>query len=72
MITISWKKVRGLKALQCFTPETPNLSLKDVSERLGITRSAAFRTVYTLAEMGCLIPQFVEGRVQGWIRRAER
>ncbi len=47
--------VRGLKALQCFTPETPNLSLKDISERLGITRSAAFRTVYTLAEMGCLI-----------------
>jgi len=47
--------VRGLKALQCFTPETPNLSLKDLSEHLGITRSAAFRTVYTLAEMGCLI-----------------
>jgi IclR family pca regulon transcriptional regulator len=46
---------RGLRALQCFTPEAPHLSLAEIAKRLGISRSAAFRTVYTLAQMGCLL-----------------
>jgi IclR family pca regulon transcriptional regulator len=47
--------VRGLTALQCFTPEAPHLSLTEVAKRLGVTRSAAFRTVYTLTQTGCLL-----------------
>lgn len=47
--------VRGLQALKAFTPERPNLSLSEIAELLGTSRSAAFRTVYTLAHMGCLL-----------------
>ncbi|OWJ75136.1 IclR family transcriptional regulator [Haematobacter genomosp. 1] len=47
--------VRGLSTLKLFTPETPNLSLSQIAASLGITRSAAFRTVYTLAAEGCLL-----------------
>jgi DNA-binding IclR family transcriptional regulator len=47
--------VRGLAVLKLFTPERPALSLSEIAAILGITRSAAFRTVYTLAETGCLL-----------------
>lgn len=47
--------VRGLTALKLFTPERPALSLAEIARALGISRSAAFRTVYTLTEMGCLL-----------------
>jgi DNA-binding IclR family transcriptional regulator len=47
--------VRGLEALRAFTPERPNLSLGELADILGTTRSATFRTVYTLADMGCLL-----------------
>jgi IclR family pca regulon transcriptional regulator len=47
--------VRGLRALQCFTPEAPHLGLSEIARRLGVTRSAAFRTVYTLTQAGCLL-----------------
>ena len=47
--------VRGLEALHAFTPERPNLTLGDLAELLETTRSAAFRTVYTLTHMGCLL-----------------
>jgi IclR family pca regulon transcriptional regulator len=47
--------VRGLAVLKLFTPERPNLRLADIAAALGITRSAAFRTVYTLVETGCLL-----------------
>jgi IclR family pca regulon transcriptional regulator len=47
--------VRGLSALQCFTPEAPRLGLTEIAKRLGVSRSAAFRTVYTLTQMGCLL-----------------
>ncbi|MGR3659977.1 MAG: IclR family transcriptional regulator [Paracoccaceae bacterium] len=46
--------VRGLNVLQLFTPDQPNLRLGDIAQALGVTRSAAFRSIYTLAEMGCL------------------
>ncbi|MEW5422752.1 IclR family transcriptional regulator [Amorphus sp. 3PC139-8] len=47
--------VRGLEALKAFTPERANLSLGEIAEILGTSRSAAFRTVYTLVHMGCLL-----------------
>lgn len=47
--------LRGLNVLKLFTPDRPSWSLKEIAEALGITRSAAFRTVYTLAETGCLL-----------------
>ncbi|QPM92243.1 IclR family transcriptional regulator [Pseudooceanicola algae] len=47
--------IRGLSVLKLFTPDSPSLSLSDIARALGITRSAAFRTVYTLNEAGCLL-----------------
>jgi IclR family pca regulon transcriptional regulator len=47
--------VRGLSVLKLFTPDRPVLRLGDFAAALGITRSAAFRTAYTLTEMGCLL-----------------
>lgn len=47
--------MRGLNVLKLFSPERPNLSLRDIADALGVTRSAAFRTVYTLVETGCLL-----------------
>ena len=47
--------VRGLAALKLFTPDRPAMSLSQIAAALGISRSAAFRTVYTLTETGCLL-----------------
>lgn len=47
--------MRGLAVLKLFTPDRSALSLSDIARALGITRSAAFRSVYTLAEAGCLL-----------------
>lgn len=47
--------VRGLNTLKLFTPERPTLTLSEIAAALGVTRSAAFRTVFTLSEMGCLL-----------------
>lgn len=47
--------VRGLDVLKLFTPERPALRLAEIAAALGITRSAAFRTVYALSETGCLL-----------------
>lgn len=46
---------RGLQVLRAFTPERPHLTLGDIAQVLNTTRSAAFRTVYTLTSMGCLL-----------------
>ncbi|MEO0382607.1 MAG: IclR family transcriptional regulator [Pseudomonadota bacterium] len=46
--------VRGLQVLSVFTPERPNLSLTDIAEALDVSRSAAFRAVYTLTQLGYL------------------
>ena len=48
--------IRGLEALQAFSPQTPELTLGDIAARLGVSRSAAFRTVHTLVEHGYLLP----------------
>ncbi|WP_134725251.1 IclR family transcriptional regulator [Paracoccus luteus] len=47
--------LRGLATLKLFTPATQSLTLSEIARALGITRSAAFRTVYTLAHEGCLL-----------------
>ncbi|AHD01940.1 IclR family transcriptional regulator [Leisingera methylohalidivorans] len=47
--------IRGLDVLQAFTPERPELSLSEIAGILGISRSAAFRPVYTLASLGFLL-----------------
>ena len=47
--------VRGLQALRAFTPQRPHLTLGELADVLQTTRSAAFRTVYTLTNAGCLL-----------------
>ncbi len=47
--------IRGLEVLRAFTPECREMSLSDIARRLGTTRSAAFRAVYTLAHHGYLL-----------------
>lgn len=47
--------IRGLAALEAFTPDRQELSLGEISRVLGLSRSAAFRTVYTLATLGYLL-----------------
>lgn len=47
--------VRGLAALQAFSPQQPELTLSKLADALGITRSAAFRTVHTLVREGFLL-----------------
>ncbi|MCK0150137.1 IclR family transcriptional regulator [Marivita sp. S6314] len=47
--------VRGLAALRSFTPERPEQGLPEIAKSLGITRSAAFRTIHTLVSEGYLL-----------------
>ncbi|SEO98503.1 DNA-binding transcriptional regulator, IclR family [Salinihabitans flavidus] len=47
--------MRGLAILDAFTPERREMSLSDIARTLGLSRSAAFRAVYTLAQMGYLL-----------------
>lgn len=47
--------MRGLAVITLFTPERPAMGLSEIADALGITRSAAFRTVYTLSEAGYLL-----------------
>jgi DNA-binding IclR family transcriptional regulator len=46
--------MRGLQALQAFSPEQPALSLSDLARAIGISRSAAYRIVVTLTHLGFL------------------
>ena len=39
--------IRGFAVLDAFTPERGALSLSEIARLLGLSRSAAFRTVYT-------------------------
>ncbi|MFK7752252.1 MAG: IclR family transcriptional regulator [Sedimentitalea sp.] len=48
--------VRGLALLQVFTPQKPEQTLSQLATALGITRSAAFRSVHTLVQQGFLLP----------------
>lgn len=47
--------VRGLRVLGAFTPERKDMSLSELAKELGLSRSAAFRTTYTLTQMGFLL-----------------
>jgi DNA-binding IclR family transcriptional regulator len=47
--------IRGLQVLQAFTPDNREMTLSDIARQLGTTRSAAFRTVYTLTHQGYLL-----------------
>lgn len=45
---------RGLGVLRAFTPQRHHLTLAQLAEALGMTRSAVFRSVYTLTDLGYL------------------
>jgi DNA-binding IclR family transcriptional regulator len=47
--------VRGLEVLALFTPEAPRRSQGEIAQALGVTRSAVFRVVHTLTELGFLL-----------------
>lgn len=46
---------RGLSVLRAFTPQRHHLTLAELAEELGMTRSAVFRSVYTLSHLGYLL-----------------
>lgn len=46
--------VRGLEVLRCFTADHPSLSLTELANLLGWSRTAPFRLVYTLQKLGYL------------------
>jgi len=46
---------RGLALLECFGSGREELSLVELARGVGMTRSAAYRLVYTLAELGFLV-----------------
>lgn len=54
--------VRGLEVLAAFTPAAPRLTQGEIAEALGVTRSAVFRVVYTLTELGFLLHDPASGR----------
>lgn len=45
---------RGLRILEVFSEETPQLSLAEIVEAVGLDKSTAFRFVYTLQTLGYL------------------
>jgi DNA-binding IclR family transcriptional regulator len=45
---------KGLTLLSAFSRETPAMSLSDLGRAVGVSRSAAFRLVYTLEALGFL------------------
>ncbi|MBL6622279.1 MAG: IclR family transcriptional regulator [Alphaproteobacteria bacterium] len=47
--------LRGLAILQLFSPQHPELTLSQLARGVGVSRSAAFRTVYTLVQEGYLL-----------------
>jgi DNA-binding IclR family transcriptional regulator len=46
--------MRGLQVLQSLSGETRRLSLSELAEAIGVTRSSAYRLIYTLDHMGFL------------------
>ncbi|WP_237215603.1 IclR family transcriptional regulator, partial [Falsiroseomonas oryziterrae] len=53
---------RGLEVLGCFGAEAPRLTPAELARMLGVTRSALFRTLYTLTELGFLQHDPATGR----------
>lgn len=54
--------VRGLEVLAAFTPEAPRRTQAELAQALGVTRSAIFRVVHTLTELGFLLHEPATGR----------
>ncbi|MEO0386440.1 MAG: IclR family transcriptional regulator [Pseudomonadota bacterium] len=48
--------LRGLAALRAFTPDRTEMTLNEIATAVGVSKSAVFRTVHTLAEAGYLLP----------------
>lgn len=46
---------RALSVFDCFSPERPQLSLHEISEKIKLAKSTTFRLVSTLVETGFLI-----------------
>jgi IclR family pca regulon transcriptional regulator len=44
--------VRGLQIISCFDRDHPTLSLVEIAEKLGVSRSVPYRLVYTLETLG--------------------
>jgi len=53
---------RGLEVLAAFTPAAPRRTQAEIAAALGVTRSAIFRVVYTLTELGFLLHDPATGR----------
>jgi len=45
---------RGLSVLEIFSRESPSLSMTEIAEQAGLTKSTAFRVIHTLEELGYL------------------
>lgn len=45
---------RGLDVLEAFSQESPSLSMTEIAEHAGLSKSTAFRVAYTLEELGYL------------------
>lgn len=45
---------RGLEVLRAFTPERRRMTLTEMGQAVGVTRSAVFRIAYTLEQLGFL------------------
>jgi IclR family pca regulon transcriptional regulator len=46
---------RGLGVLEAFSRESPSLSLTEIAEATGLSKSTAFRFTYTLEDLGFLV-----------------
>jgi DNA-binding IclR family transcriptional regulator len=53
---------RGLEVLAAFTPDAPRRTPAELAAALGVTRSALFRVLYTLTELGFLLHDRASGR----------
>jgi IclR family pca regulon transcriptional regulator len=52
---LSWPMERGLAVLACFSAGRPVLSVADIAEELGVSRSTSQRDVLTLTRLGYLV-----------------
>src|SRR5579875_2149490 len=43
---------RGLVVIQAFTPQTPQMTISQLSVRTGLSRAAVRRCLYTLCKLG--------------------
>lgn len=51
---LSRSLLKGIEILKMFNEETPTLSLAEIAERLGVSRTTPYRLLYTLQKAGLL------------------